>query len=53
LVPPDELRTPDPRRRGLAAFAGYLEAWDDLPTFVEATYEDRQRATARPGPDPS
>lgn len=51
LVPPDQVRPPDVSYLGLAAFAGALEEWDDLPEFVEQVYRDRQVADSRPPPD--
>jgi antitoxin (DNA-binding transcriptional repressor) of toxin-antitoxin stability system len=51
LVPPDRVARDVPAYLGLAAFAGYLEEWDDIDAFVAEVYADRERTMPRPGPD--
>ncbi len=51
LVPIDEVQPTQPRYLGLAAFAGGLEEWDDLPEFVEEVYRARDASVDREVPD--
>lgn len=51
LVPLDEVQPAQPRFLGLAAFAGGLEGWDDLPEFVEEVYRARDASVDREVPD--
>lgn len=51
LVPPQDVQPVRPRYLGLAAFAGGLEEWDDLPAFVEEVYRAREAAIDREVPD--
>lgn len=53
LVPPTgELRRrPSPPPRGLAAGAGALGDWEELPEVVAEIYAERRRARDRPEPD--
>jgi prevent-host-death family protein len=53
LVPPSaELRRrPSPAPRGLAAGAGALADWEELPEAVEEIYADRTKAKDRPAPE--
>lgn len=52
LVPPDESVRPAARRpAGLAAIAGALEEWTDLPEVVDEIYASRRRARDRAAPD--
>jgi prevent-host-death family protein len=53
LVPagPELARRPSPAPRGLAAGAGALGDWEELPEIVAELYAARRRAKDRPGPD--
>jgi prevent-host-death family protein len=51
LVPPDQAAPPATRPAGLAAIAGALADWDDLPQVVEQIYAARRRAGDRAAPD--
>lgn len=52
LVPPDQAVSPATRRpTGLAAIAGALEEWTDLPEVVDEIYASRRRARDRAAPD--
>lgn len=53
LVPPTaELRRrPSPAPQGLAAGAGALADWDELPDAVEEIYVQRRTAKDRPAPE--
>lgn len=51
LVPPDQAVAPGARPTGLAAVAGALADWDDLPRAVEEIYAARRRARDRAAPD--
>jgi len=51
LVPPDEALRSRPRPAGLAAVAGALAEWEDLPAVVEEIYASRRRARDRAAPD--
>jgi antitoxin (DNA-binding transcriptional repressor) of toxin-antitoxin stability system len=51
LVPPDQAPPPGTRPAGLAAVAGALADWDDLPHVVEETYAARRRARDRAAPE--
>jgi prevent-host-death family protein len=51
LVPPDHVRSETSPPLGLAAYAGELAEWDDLPTFIESVYKDRERADERQAPE--
>lgn len=53
LVPPGPglTRGPTPAPRGLAAGAGALADWEELPQVVEELYAARRSAKDRPGPD--
>jgi prevent-host-death family protein len=51
LVPPDQAAPPGTRPRGLAAIAGALAEWDELPQVVEEIYASRRHAHDRPAPD--
>lgn len=51
LVPPTDLeRRPQPRPRGLAAGAGALGDWEELPAIADEIYAGRRTAKDRPGP---
>src|SRR6266545_7735404 len=53
LVPagPELARGPAPAPRGLAAGAGALGDWEELPEIVAELYAARPGAKDRPGPD--
>jgi prevent-host-death family protein len=52
LVPPDPSVLSSSRRpTGLAAIAGALEEWAELPEVVEESYASRRRARDRTAPD--
>lgn len=51
LVPPDQAVPPPAEHLGLAAFAGGLADWDDLPEAVDEVYRRRRRARDRDVPD--
>jgi prevent-host-death family protein len=51
LVPPDQAGPPPVQPSGLAAIAGALEDWDDLPEAVAAIYRARRTARDRDVPD--
>lgn len=53
LVPPgpELARGPRPAPRGLAAGAGALGDWEELPEIVEEFCAARRGAKDRPGPD--
>jgi len=48
LVPPDEALRSRPRPAGLAAVAGALAEWEDLPAVVEEIYASRRRHATEP-----
>jgi prevent-host-death family protein len=52
LVPPAaELgRRPRPAPKGLAAGAGALAEWEELPEVIDEIYASRRRARDRPAP---
>jgi prevent-host-death family protein len=50
LVPPDDVPTPAPTPKGLAAGAGALADWDALPEVVDDIYAARTSAKDRAGP---
>ncbi len=51
LVPPDQAVLPRTRPIGLAAIAGALEEWTELPEIVDEIYASRRRARDRAAPD--
>jgi antitoxin (DNA-binding transcriptional repressor) of toxin-antitoxin stability system len=51
LVPPDQAAPPGTAPAGLAAVAGALADWDDLPQVLEEIYAARRRARDRAAPD--
>jgi len=51
LVRPDEVRMRTSRPIGLAAVAGALEDWDDLPAVVADIYASRRQARDRTPPE--
>jgi prevent-host-death family protein len=51
LVPPEQAAPPGTRPAGLAAVAGALADWDDLPQVVEEIYAARRRARDRGVPE--
>jgi len=51
LVPPDQAVPPGSRPTGLAAIAGALEEWTELPEIVDEIYAARRRARDRAAPD--
>jgi antitoxin (DNA-binding transcriptional repressor) of toxin-antitoxin stability system len=51
LVPPDQAAPPGTRPVGLAAVAGALADWDDLPQVVDEVYAARRRARDRAAPE--
>ena len=51
LVPVDQAVPPSRRPLGLAAFAGALADWDDLPGAVDEIYRKRRHARDRDVPD--
>jgi prevent-host-death family protein len=51
LVPPEQAAPPGPRPTGLAAVAGALADWDDLPQIVDDIYAARRRARDRAAPE--
>jgi prevent-host-death family protein len=51
LVPPDQAVAPGTRPTGLAAVAGTLAEWAELPEVVEEIYATRRRARDRAAPD--
>jgi prevent-host-death family protein len=51
LVPPDQALPPSAAPLGLAAFAGALADWDDLPGVVDEVYRKRRHARDRDVPD--
>jgi prevent-host-death family protein len=51
LVPPDQAAPPGTRPTGLAAVAGALADWDDLPQVVDEIYAARRRARDRAAPE--
>ncbi len=51
LVPPGDVVAPTPAHLGLAAFAGALADWEDLPEAMEGIAAARGRAVDRPAPD--
>lgn len=51
LVPADQAAPPGTRPTGLAAIAGSLEEWTELPEVVEEIYRSRRRAHDRTAPD--
>ena len=51
LVPPDQAVLPGSRPTGLAAIAGALEEWMELPEIVDEIYASRRRARDRAAPD--
>jgi prevent-host-death family protein len=51
LVPPDQMVSPGTRPTGLAAIAGTLAEWVELPEIVEEIYAARRRARDRAAPD--
>jgi prevent-host-death family protein len=51
LVPPDQAAPPGTRPAGLAAVAGALADWDDLPEVVDEIYAARRRARDRAAPE--
>jgi antitoxin (DNA-binding transcriptional repressor) of toxin-antitoxin stability system len=50
LVRPDEIPPPRSEPTGLAAVAGALAEWEDLPDAVDEIYAARERAKDRPAP---
>jgi len=51
LVPPDQALAPTSRPLGLAAIAGALAEWTELPEIVDEIYAARRRAGDRAVPD--
>jgi prevent-host-death family protein len=51
LVPPDQAAPPGTRPTGLAAIAGALAEWTELPEAVQDIYAARRRARDRAAPD--
>jgi prevent-host-death family protein len=51
LVPPDQAASPGIRPKGLAAIAGALAEWTELPEVVDEIYASRRRARDRGAPD--
>lgn len=51
LVPPATELSPQPPPRGLAAGAGALGDWEELPAIVDEIYAARLTAKDRRGPD--
>jgi prevent-host-death family protein len=51
LVPPDQAVPPGGRPTGLAAIAGAVGEWEDLPEIVDEIYASRRRARDRGEPD--
>jgi prevent-host-death family protein len=51
LVPPDQAAPRGTRPKGLAAIAGALAEWTELPEVVEEIYASRRRARDRSVPD--
>jgi len=51
LVPPDATTSPAELPLGLAAVAGALATWDELPDVVDQIYAARRRARDRDMPD--
>ena len=51
LVPPDATAPPAEPPLGLAAVAGALATWEELPEVVEEIYAARRRARDRDAPD--
>ena len=51
LVPPDQALPPTSDVVGLAAFAGALADWDELPELVDDVYRARRSARDREAPD--
>jgi prevent-host-death family protein len=50
LVPPDQAVRPGTRPTGLAAIAGALAEWEELPQIVDEIYAARRRARDRAAP---
>lgn len=51
IVPPDDVAVQTPRHLGLAAFAGALGDWEELPGAMAAIVASRTSAADRPPPD--
>jgi prevent-host-death family protein len=51
LVPPNQAVSPGIRPSGLAAIAGTLADWAELPRVVDEIYAARRRARDRAAPD--
>ena len=51
LVPPDQAVSPGARPTGLAAIAGALAEWVELPEVVDEIYAARRRARDRAAPE--
>jgi prevent-host-death family protein len=51
LVPPDQAALPGTRPTGLAAIAGALAEWTELPQVVDEIYASRRRAHDRAAPE--
>jgi prevent-host-death family protein len=51
LVPPDQAAPTRARPTGLAAIAGALAEWTELPDVVDEIYASRRRARDRAAPD--
>lgn len=51
LVAPSEGGRDRPKPLGLAAFAGALSDWEDMPEVMESIYSSRRRAKDRAVPD--
>lgn len=51
LVPLDQVAEPSGEPSGLAAVAGALSDWDDLPQVVDELIRARRRASDREVPD--
>lgn len=51
LVAPSEAGRDRPKPLGLAAVAGALADWEDLPEVMESVYSSRRRAKDRAVPD--
>lgn len=50
LIAPEDAEAVPLRPLGLAAGAGALADWEDLPEVLDEIYAARQRATDRPAP---
>jgi prevent-host-death family protein len=51
IVPPDQAAPPGSRPSGLAAVAGALSEWTELPEILQEIYSSRRRARDRRVPE--